>query len=82
MGTALVFEAAHHVDQEVHLPDVPQKTGCQALAPGGALDEAGDVNEFDARRGEALGFEQLAQSARRGSGTGTTPVLGLMVQKG
>ena len=76
MGTALVTEAAHHVDQEVHLPDVPQKLVTQALSLGGALDEAGDVDKFDGRGGEFLGFQQLAQAGQTGVRDGHHPGVG------
>ena len=45
-----VFEAAHHVDDGVHLADVGKEFVAQALAFAGPLDQAGNVHEFDDRR--------------------------------
>ena len=78
-----VFEAAHHVDDGVGFADVREELVAQALALAGAGHQAGDVDEFDGGRQDALGLDDLGQLVQgRGSGTSTTPTLGSMVQNG
>ena len=57
----VVFEAADHVDDGVHLPDIGEEFVAQALALGGALDQAGDVHEFDGGGGVLLRLVHLGQ---------------------
>src|SRR5690606_13457164 len=45
-----VVETAHHVGYSRHFPDVGEELVTKALTLMGALDEAGDVDELDARR--------------------------------
>ncbi len=45
-----VLEAAHHVGDRVGLADVGEELVPEALALGGARDQAGDVDELDDRR--------------------------------
>ena len=47
----LVLEAAHDLDDRVDLADVLEELVAEALALGGALDQAGDVHELDRRPG-------------------------------
>ena len=61
MHDVLVIEAAHHVDDGVALPDVGQKLVAQALALGGALDQAGNVHKFHHGGGGLLGVVHLGQ---------------------
>ena len=61
MDHVFILEAAHHVDNGVALADVCQELVAQAFALGGTLDKAGDVNEFDDRRGNFLRVVQIAQ---------------------
>ncbi len=42
-----VFEAADDMDEGVHLADVAEELVAEALAVGGAFDEAGDVHELE-----------------------------------
>ena len=46
-----VLKAAHHVDDGVHFADVGEELVAQALAVAGALDQAGDVDKLQRRRG-------------------------------
>ena len=45
-----VLEAAHDVDERIHLADVAEELVAEALAVGRALDQAGDVHELKGRR--------------------------------
>ena len=56
-----VFEAAHHVDDGVGFADVREELVAQALALAGAGHQAGDVDEFDGGRQDALGLDDLGQ---------------------
>ena len=56
-----VVEAAHHVDDGVHLADVGQELVAQALALGSPLHQAGDIHKFDHRRGDLLGVIEVSQ---------------------
>ena len=67
MRDILGLEAAHHVDQQIHVPDMGQKLVAQPLALAGALDEPGDVHEFHGGGGELGGLEQLSQGFQTGS---------------
>jgi hypothetical protein len=78
----VVLEAAHHVGDGVGLADVGQELVAQALALAGAGDQAGDVDELHGRGDLALGLHDFRDLVCRGSGTGTTPAFGSMVQKG
>ena len=77
-----VLEAAHDVRDRVHFADVREELVAEALALRGAGDEAGDVDELDGRRDDLSGFAMAASAVRRGSGTGTMPTFGSMVQNG
>ena len=76
------LEAAHHVRDGIHLADVRQKLVAQPLALRSAGDQTCDVDELDRGRNDLLRFAIAASCCRRGSGTGTTPTLGSMVQNG
>lgn len=78
----LVLEAAHHVTYGFGLADVGQELVAQTLALGGARHQTGDVHELHGGRHHALGLMMAASWSRRGSGMGTTPVFGSMVQNG
>ena len=78
----LVVEAAHHVDDRVGLADVAEELVAEALALGGALHEAGDVDELDRRRDDRAQWTIASRASRRASGTMTTPVFGSIVQNG
>ena len=61
MHDVLIVEAAHHMHNGVALPDVGQKLVAQALALGGALDQAGNVHKFHHGGGGLLGVVHLGQ---------------------
>ena len=82
MHDVLIVEAAHHMHNGVALPDVGQKLVAQALALGGALDQAGNVHKFHHAGVVFLGWYISVSASSRWSGTATTPTLGSMVQKG
>lgn len=56
-----IFEAAHHVDDGVGFADVREELVAQAFALAGARHQAGDVDEFDRGRQDALGLDDLGQ---------------------
>ena len=78
----LVLEAAHHVGDGVGLADVGKELVAKPLALRRAGDQAGDVDEFDDRGNDFLRLDDVRQRSSRGSGTGTMPTFGSMVQKG
>ena len=56
-----VLKAADHMNDGVALADICQELVAQTFALGSALDEAGDVDELDDRRGQLLGLEEVGQ---------------------
>ena len=77
-----VLKAAHHVGDGVSLPGYGRKLVAQALTLAGPLHEARDVHELHDGWNFDFGTHDLSETGMRGSGTFTTPSLGLMVQKG
>ncbi len=65
----------------IDFADVRQELVAQAFTAGGTGDQAGDVDELDRGR-DFCGLMMPASSFRRGSGTGTMPTFGSMVQNG
>ena len=61
MDDVVVLKAADHMDDGVHFPDVGKELVAEPLAFGRALDEAGDVDEFDGSRHHAFRVVQLRQ---------------------
>ena len=61
MGDIRVGEAAHDLQDGVHLADMGQKLVAQAFAGRGALDQAGDVDELHRRGRGLLRLEHLGQ---------------------
>src|SRR5699024_12075652 len=57
----VVVKAAHHMDDGVALPDVPQELVAQARALGRALDQARDVHELDDGGGLFVCLPDLGQ---------------------
>ncbi len=57
----LVLEGADDLADRVGLADVREELVAQALALGGAAHDAGDVDEVDGRREDALRGEDLGQ---------------------
>ena len=56
-----VLEAAHDMDERVHLADVAEELIAQALAVGGAFHQAGDVHELKGRRDQRADLGDLAE---------------------
>jgi len=50
VGDVGILEAAHHMRNGVDLADHGEKLVAEPLAPGGAADKPGDVNESDPGR--------------------------------
>ena len=46
MDHIVVLEAAHHVDDGVHLADVGQELVAESLPLAGSLDQPGDIDEL------------------------------------
>ena len=61
MNDIVIFKAADHVDDSVHLPDVGKKLIAQALALGGALYQTGDIHKFNHSRGHLHRMVKLRQ---------------------
>ena len=64
MDDIVVFKAAHHMDDSVHLPNIGKEFVPQALPLGSALHQAGDVHKFNSGGGEffrMIHFSQLIQ---------------------
>ena len=77
-----VLEAAHDMRDRVGLADVREELVAEALALRRARDEARDVDELDDAGMIFCGLTMSASASRRGSGTGTTPTFGSIVQNG
>jgi len=50
------FKTANNLDDRVNLTNVAQKLIAQTLSLACSLNEAGDINEFDRSRYDAVGF--------------------------
>ena len=61
MGDVAVVEAPEHMDDGIRIPDVGKELVAQTFAPGRALDQTRDVDEFDHGGGEFLGVMLVAQ---------------------
>ena len=57
----VVLEGAHDLADRVRLADVGQELVAQAFAFGGALDDAGDVDEGDGGRHDLLRMHELGE---------------------
>ena len=66
----LVVEAADDMNDGRRLPDVAEELIAQSLALCRALDEPGDVHEFDRRRDHALRVDQRVEIAEAAVGYG------------
>ena len=83
VGDVLVAEDPRHLADRVRLADVGEELVAQALALGGAPDDAGDVDELDGRRERSCAEPKTSASfGSRASGTPTTPTLGSIVANG
>ena len=60
----VVGEAAHDVDDGVGFADVGEELVAQAFALGGTGHQAGDVDEFDDGRDDALRFDDFGERGR------------------
>lgn len=78
----LVLEGADDLADRIGLADVREELVAQALALGGAADDARDVDEVDGGGEDLLGGEDLGELGEAGSGTPTTPTFGSMVANG
>jgi len=78
----VVVETADHMRDRVGLADAAPGTCCPGLALRGASHEPGDVDELDRRGTIFSGCTMPASTASLGSGTGTMPMFGSMVQNG
>ena len=82
MRDVVVLKAAQDVGDGVDLADMAKELVAQALALGGAFDEARDVDDVS-RVGTICADLAIAASlSSRSSGTPTSPTLGSMVQNG
>ena len=61
MDDVVVVKAAYHVDDRVTFADVRQEFVAQSLALGRALDQTGDIDEFDGGRGVLVGIIHLGE---------------------
>ena len=61
MNDVVVDEAAHHVDDSVHLADVGKKFVSKTFAFGSALHQTGDIYKFNGGGGEFLRFIHLSE---------------------
>ena len=77
-----VLEAAHHVRDRIDLADVGEELVAQALAAGAPATRPAMSTNSTAVGITFCGFTIALSAFRRGSGTGTTPTLGSMVQNG
>ena len=64
MHNVIVFKSTHDFADRVGLADVGQELVAQAFAFGGALDDAGDVDEGDGRGHDLLGVHQLGEHGK------------------
>lgn len=82
MDDVVIVKAAHHLHDGVHFTDIRQELVAQSGSFRGALDQAGNVHEFN-ERGDDFSEPDMSESTcRRESGTVTMPTFGSMVQKG
>ncbi|MNL45662.1 hypothetical protein D3C87_1683240 [compost metagenome] len=63
MGDVLVLEAAHHVDDGVHLADVGEELVAKTLALARAAHQPRDVHELDGGRDDGRGLDDALQHA-------------------
>ena len=75
-------KAAQHVQDGVDLADGAQELVAEPLALGRAAHQPRDVLDLELRRDDLRGLGDARQHASRGSGTGTRPTLGSIVQNG
>ena len=78
----VVLEGAHDLADRVRLADVGQELVAQAFAFGGALDDAGDVDEGDGRGHDLLGVHQLGEHGKALVRQRNDAVFGSMVANG
>ena len=83
MNDVVVVKAAHHMDDGVALADVAQKLVAQTRALGLAPLTRPAMSTNSTMAGVFLSVCQISASlSSRGSGTGTMPEFGSIVQKG
>ena len=77
MDDVVVIEAAHDMDDGIALADVAEELVAEAGTLACALDEAGDVHEFDDRRGELFGMVLVSEPFQPGVGDGDNADVGV-----
>ena len=61
MDDIAVLEAAHNVNDRVHLADIGEELVAQALPLGSAFDKASDIHKLDDSRRDLFGMVHLAE---------------------
>ena len=82
VGDVAVVEAAQDVDDGVRVPDVAEEFVAQSLALRGALDQSGDVHDFDGRGYYAFGVVDFGQPDQPFVGDGDYPHVGFYRAEG
>ena len=77
-----ILEAAHHVEDRVHLADMREELVAKALALARAAHQAGDIDELQRRGHDLRRLADRRELVSRASGTATRPTFGSMVQNG
>ena len=66
MDDVFIIKAAHHMNDRFGAADIGQELVAQPLTMTGALDQTGDVHEFDHSRSGLFGMVQIAQPVQAG----------------
>ena len=66
MDDVFIIKAAHHMNDCFGAADIGQELVAQPLTMTGALDQTGDVHEFDHSRSGLFGMVQIAQPVQAG----------------
>ncbi|MNC33750.1 hypothetical protein D3C75_821560 [compost metagenome] len=61
VGDVLILEAAHHVDNGIHLADMGQELVAQTLALTCAFYKTGNIDKFKSGRHDPVGIHNLRQ---------------------
>ena len=83
MGDVVALEAAQHVQDRVDRADRAEEAVAEPLAAARAAHQAGDVDDLELGRHDLRPSRAIrATTSSRGSGTGTRPTFGSIVQNG
>ena len=82
MRYIVVLKTTHHVCDRIGFADIGQELIAKTLAFRRARDQSRDVDELHRRRQYLLRIDDAGQHPKRGSGTGTMPTFGSIVQNG